>query len=350
MTIVPDSKFPSPAVLNKIPCVASDRYLKRVPEKVKILSVCQDDQNTSLVYIEFQLVGVFDFTPSCAIIKVDLDDSFGKRGVMAPIHINYYRNSPKVLPISAACNPKPTYIMAFDFGKVIPNFLGAKLVEFDLIMSGIIPEKIKLPEFRNLRAKISTRKVWTKGPTPNPYSLVYNSQQSKLHVFFQFEGNSPCECNISCQNISGVSPEIKYCPDQTSRIIVDYVSGNDPSDLVISFSDGLGNSSNFTYLPLVGISPTPPTAIARTKPRRVEVGIARTSLGGKNLGANVYYQVWKFDSSLQTSRIWKDWNNRTFSTFTDTDVIPGRTYGYAVRYKGEFGEESPLSAFTSTIV
>jgi hypothetical protein len=151
-----------------------------------------------------------------------------------------------------------------------------------------------------------------------------------MHVYFEFEEGVPCNCNILCQTVTGDSSTSQYCPDSTSIVIVDYVAGNDPSSLVFQFSDALGNRSDLVVDPVFNILPTPPSTLPQTNPRRVEVGISRTTVGGVSLDDEIAYQIWKYEHSPSSARIWKDWNYRSYSTFTDTEVIPGRTYGYAV--------------------
>jgi hypothetical protein len=262
--------------------------------------------------------------------------------------LSYWRSNPKSIPINTQCKTK-TLTLAFDFGVVIPSFLAAKTVVFELKMDGKLPARLKISDFDVLTKTVKHVKKWAKGPTPNPYKLVYDSNLEKLLIYFQFEQGIPCNCNISCKSISGDPSVAQYCEDKISRVVVDYTSSNDPSSLLVQFSDGFGNTSNLDLKPLIDVTPLAPTVSARKKPRRLEIGISRTSTGGTDLGDNVAYQIWKYDQTLSTARVWKDWSYRSYATFTDTDVIPNRTYGYAVRYRGKFGEESRLSTWSTRI-
>jgi len=355
-TKVPDNEFLSHEILNKMHCVASDRYLHKVPELVEVLECCQDELNPSIVYIKFKLNGVFDYTPritktgkvGCMILRVDNDTSFQRDKVVAPIFLNYHRSDPKSLPLNTKCKDA-IFTLAFDFGTVIPEFLGAKEIIFRLRMDGILPSRLKFQKFQKLEKSVFDDYNWKKGPTPNPYRMDYDPDREKLMVYFQFQQGIPCHCNILCESISGDPGVVQYCEDKTSRVIVDFVAGNDPGQLLLYFSDGFGNTSSLDVQPLVKVLPSAPSAYKKEKPRRVEVGFSRMSVGGTKLQDGIAYQIWKYDQSISSARIWKDWSYRAYSTFSDTDVIPGRTYGYAVRYRGSFGEESLLSGWSTVV-
>jgi hypothetical protein len=262
--------------------------------------------------------------------------------------LNYYRSEPKALPLNTKCKTA-TFTLAFDFGRVIPDFLAAKNIEFSLRMEGVLPSRLRHQKFQELEKAVDDTMLWQKGPTPNPYRLHYDSEEQRMFVYFQFEQGIPCNCNILCESISGSPRDIQYCKDKTSRVIVNYVAGSDPGELLFQFSDGFGNSSDLKAHPLIGVLPQPPTVSPEEKPRRVELGITRMSVGGTKLEDGIAYQIWKYDQSISSARIWKDWSYRDFSSFTDTEVIPGRVYGYAVRYRGKFEEESRLSGWSTVV-
>jgi|TARA_R110000824_G_scaffold635_3_gene3953 hypothetical protein len=353
-TKIPDRNFLSHEKLNMVHCVASDRFLQKVPEFVKVISVCQDELNTSIVYMEFELNGVFDYTPSiakggsvgCMILSVDGDTSFETNRVVAPLMLEYHRNNPKSLPLNTECKTR-TFILAFDFGRVIPEFLGSKEIHFRLRMEGVLPSRLNFQKFLSLETSVKYDYRWNKGPTPNPYRMDYDTDRQKLLVYFQFEQGVPCHCNILCESISGSSDEVQYCEDKTSRVIVDYSAGVDPGKILLQFSDGFGNISDLNIQPLIEVLPVSPQVYIQEKPRRAEIGVNRMSVGGTKLDDGTAYQIWKYDQSISNARIWKDWSYRDYSSFSDVDIIPGRTYGYAVRYRGPFGEESKLSGWST---
>lgn len=108
---VPDEDFLSHITLDHAPCVASDRFLKKVPEFVAIDSICQDEQNPAIVYMDIRLNGVFDYTPrispggsiGCMILAVDGDNSYTADEIVAPLVLSYYRANPQELPFNTNC-------------------------------------------------------------------------------------------------------------------------------------------------------------------------------------------------------------------------------------------------------
>jgi hypothetical protein len=332
-------------VLNKLPCVVADRFLEKVDEVVEVLNVCQDEYNPSVVWMTFSLNGVFDYTPTCWILEVDGDKSFTSNGIKAPIYLSYYRNTISALPINTNCQTK-TYILAFDFGVVIQKYLGSSDIKFKLEMAGVLPANLDIPDFKDLSKTISHTYGWSKGPTPNPYALQYNNETKKLSIYFDFNSGYPCTCNIACQAISGNINSIQYCADKISQLVVDYKLSDDPQTILLKFSDPLGNFKNLDIRPLTNIRPVAPMVSYLANPKRVEIGVSKSSLGGAKLEDSAY-QIWKYENTDGTLAIWKDWSYRDNTAFTDMMVVPGNTYGYAVRYKGKFGEESALSDWTT---
>ncbi len=340
-----NSLFRSPSVLNKLPCVVSDRYLEKVEEIVKILNVCQDELNPSIVWMTISLNGVFDYTPTCLLLEVDGDTTFGSNGVKAPLVLSYHRSSISSLPINTNCQTK-TYVLAFDFGVKILQFLGSSNIKFRLEMAGVLPANLDIPDFQELSKTIFDIYDWHKGPTPNPYSLQYDTVTQKLSIYFDFNSGIPCTCNITCMAISGNLDNIQYCPDKISKITINYDLQDDPETILLRFSDPLGNYKSLEILPLNNVSPQPPMVSYLSDPKRVEVGLSKNSVNGTKLTDNAY-QIWKYDNTESNISIWKDWSYREYTSFVDMMVVPGNTYGYAVRYKGQFGEESKLSDWTT---
>lgn len=344
-TKVPDVKFPTPEILNKIPCTGSDRYLVAVPELIEIIDVCQDESNPSIVYIDFKLNGVYNFTPTLFIKKVDEDDNYAKVGVTAPIVRSYWRSNPKLENINyifTACKTQQ-YTLAFDFGSVIPEFLGSNFIDFVLRMDGVLPPELDLPDSKILNKTIEDRQLWNKGPIPNPLKLEYNPTAGKLIFYFEFEDSIPCTCNITCKTLQGNTNSIQYCEDKVSRIVVDYVGGESIDDLLLTFTDAVGNTATLNIEPTVDLTPLKPTLVYLESPRRVELSIKKETTSGRKLKNNTAYQIWRYEGSLNNVSIWKDWAVQEPGTFVDMSIIPGKRYGYAVRYKGEYGDVSKLS-------
>jgi hypothetical protein len=80
------------------------------------------------------------------------------------------------------------------------------------------------------------------------------------------------------------------------------------------------------------------------------VYIATQSDNGVELDNNAQYQILRYEGSTANYKIWKDWSSINWNSFVDYDIIPGQKYGYAVRFKGLFGEVSRISNWSEITV
>lgn len=336
-TKIRDENFLTPAQINELPCFTADRWLNKVDESVTITQVCQDSDNTSLVIIDFVLVGTFYFTPYCKILSVDGID-YTSNNVSAPLAIGHYSNP--AIPIATNCQTFHGKLV-FDFGSVIPNYTTATEIVFELGMIGQIPQSYGV-SFPN--QDCSDEYTWTKGVLPSPVSITY--QNGNYNVVFEYAGTKDCSCSIQCIVPSGVSNNVQFCPNEKQTISVYYGDLSiDPSTFIIQLSDSIGNSSVLSVQPLFGVSPIAPSVSLLDNPSRIEVSITPRSINGIEL-EDVLYQIFRYEGSVSNYNIWKDWSNRS-SIFIDTDILPNKTYGYAVRYKGKFGDMTQLSTWYS---
>ena len=334
MTIINDRDFPTPAQINELDCVSASRFLKRVNESVSIVEVCQDSNNPSLVIMSFTLVGAFLFTPYCKILEVDGDTTYTTNDVTVPLALGHYRNSS--LPIDTDCQTSHPELV-FDFGRVIPDFMSAQRIKFLVGMIGQIPLSYGI-SFPNQTPTVEH--TWLKGVLPQPISMQYVGD--RLQVSFQYKGTEDCSCNIQCVTPSGVSHDLIFCPEEIQTISVTKVLSGDPYSFDLILRDGIGNTSNLGITTLFNVDPQSPQAVHYTKPNRIEISISKLSLNGSSL--NDYdYQIIKYIGTSNNHIIWKDWSERNWSYFVDRDVIPNETYGYSVRYRGQFGDTSNLS-------
>jgi len=342
-TKIPDTNFSGPSQINQHPCLSSSRWLNQVPETVSVVRCCQDVYNTSLVIIDFTLVGVFLFTPTLRILSVDGDESYTSQNIIAPLATGHTKNS--ALPINTNCN---TFngTLVFDFGRVIPGYTSAQIIVFELVMDGQVPLGYGV-NFPNQTCSDSFS--WTKGILPSPVNLSYDSN-GNLSVLFEYKGNIDCSCNIQCTIPSGVSNQINFCPGETQSIVL-YQDPNqsDPYSIIIQLSDSIGNISDLEFQSLFTTTPRPPIALSDTKPKRINVFIATESTNGVQLDGNAQYQILRYEGSASNHRIWKDWSDINWNSFVDYDIIPGQKYGYAVRFKGLFGEVTKLSSWSEVI-
>lgn len=339
MTKIRDENFPTVDQINSTPCYTADRFLNKVDESVIITQVCQDSNITSLVILDFVLVGAFNFTPSCKILEVDGDTSFTTAGVVAPLAVGHYKNPS--IPIETNCQ---TYHgqLVFDFGAVIPTFTTAVNIKFQLVMVGDSPQSfgVSFPS-----QTVVSDFSWTKGILPSPININYVN--GIFNIVFEYKGSVNCSCAIQCIVPSGTTQNIQFCPNQSQ--VVNIYNGDlsdDPVNYYIQLVDSLGNSSILSVQPIIGTVPRAPTVTLNTSPRKVEIGISKTSINNVAYDEQVEYQILKYNTSTNNLIIWKDWSNRPVSSFFDLDTLPNAIYGYAVRFRGKFNDESSLSDWT----
>lgn len=341
--LIPDSQFLTPTQIRALPCTTADRYLKSVAEVMDIISVCQNSLNPSIIEITFSINGVYLYTPVCEIWEVDADTSYRSNAVTAPLVVGFPTHPP--LPINTNC-AIGVYTLAFNFAQAIPLLANARFIKFNLKMLGQLPGNLGLVGYPN-NIVVQQTYSWRKGLTANPISLIY-TEAGKLVVYFEFNESVDCSCFLQCITPSGVGSEVSFCEDKKQKVIIDRgpLSG-DPSNILIQIRDSRGNNNDITIQALLDVIPAKPTVYPFSSPKRVEVNISHLANNGEQLKGNIAYQVWKYEGSASSAKIWKDWSYRKWQTFVDMDVIPGRTYGYAVRYLGEYKDKSRLSDWTS---
>lgn len=337
MTTVRDEDFLNPTQINSIPCYASDRMLKKVDESVLVTQVCQDSIDTSLVIIDFVLIGAFYFTPYCRILRVDNDITYENEQVFAPLALGNFRN-PEI-PINTNCNTFYGQIV-FDFGEVIPNFNSAIEIEFELGMIGQIPQAYGV-SFPNQTPTHTY--VWQKNVLPVPISVSYFN--GSYNVTFEYNGRLDCSCAVQCVIPSGVTQNIQFCPDQRQTVNIYYGDlSQDPTTMLIQLRDGIGNLSQLEVTPLVGVKPASPIVTLQDNPRAAFIAAYPNSIGGQFL-EDIQYQIIKYYGTQNNYVVWRDWSSKFNSAIVDTELLPNKTYGYATRFKGKFGEVSNLSDY-----
>jgi len=343
MTQIPDENFATPAEINQHPCVTADRWLQAVPETVTINQVCQDIYNTSLVIFNISLVGAYLFTPRLKIVAVDGDTSYALNGITAPFAQGHYKN-PEI-PINTNCVTWHGELV-FDVGSVIPDYLKASEIEFQLEMIGQVPQAYNV----NYPAQTATTNyLWVKGVIPSPVNLTYLN--GELGVTFEYNGNVDCSCDISCSIATGVTQNIQFCPDETQTVTL-YQDPNstDPFSVLVQLSDTIGNTSDLEFQTVFNTLPKAPIISVGEKPQRVNINILRQSANDIAVNDEIQYQVLKYFGSEANYQVWKDWSRHDWSNFVDYDVLPGQTYGYALRFRGMFGDISRISEWTEITI
>lgn len=337
MTIIGNNDFPDPATINSMDCLSASRYLHTVDESVDIFQVCQDSNTPSLVIISFTLIGSFLYTPVCKILSVDGDTSYGFNGTIAPIAIGHYRNSE--IPLDTNCATYHPEVV-FDFGKVIPNFMSAVSIIFQIQMIGTITQSFGV---NYTSQNPSLEYTWQKGRLPSPIGIDYNGEN--LQIYFQYLGGEECSCNLQCLTQSGISQDIKFCQNDIQSISITHTLSGDPYTISLSLRDSIGNTSIINATTVLEVDPYPPIAISLTNPNRNEITTHPASINGVILD-DVDYQILRYIGDDNNIKVWKDWSERPVGSLIDRDILPDTTYGYAVRYRGKFGDISNISDWT----
>ena len=340
MGTVRDENFLTPEQINSLPCFTANRFLQKVDESVQITQVCVDSNNTSLVIIDFTLVGAFLFTPYLKILSVDGDFTYQQNGITAPMVLSH-ANSPDNIPIDTECGTYNGQIV-FDFGSVIPNFAQAGEIWFELGMIGQSPQAfgVTYPEQTPVHSY-----TWHKSVLPSPISITHSN--GSYNIVFEYKGSVNCDCAIQCVTATGLTQNIQFCPNQTQEVQVFFGDfSSDPSAILLEMQDSAGSRTQLNILPLIGVVPSTPTATLLGSPSRISVGINYTSIGGVGLNDSEY-QILKYVGSPENLSVWKDWSSRGYNSFVDVEVLPNKVYGYAVRYRGPFSDMTNLSVWTT---
>jgi hypothetical protein len=337
MTSIPNNQFQSPEQLNSLVGVSASRILRLADQSVELVTSCQDPNNPSLVFIEFSLSGIVSYMAVIKILEVDGDASFGSNGVVARIVTNDIRTTS--LPVSTVNGIINGKILA-DFGSAIPNFLAAQKITFRLEM---VPQVSVIPGTTIPTSLISKELAWEKGVLPTPYTLSY--ENGVLKVYFQYLGEGNCACQIQCVTPSGVSSDINFCPDDIQAVSITKELNGDPFTFNVLLRDGIGNTSTLDITTLINVIPISPiVSIEEVSSRRFRAQISINRLNFRGISvSDADYQIIKYTDTPENYVVWKDWSIRGWDTFMDYNIKEGHTYGYAVRYKGKYGDISEFS-------
>lgn len=331
-----------------LPCTAAGVGGVFVPELISITDICQDPDNLNIIYIKVSIQGVYAYTPAL-IIKWE-----GQEHVFDSHYIpNWKGESVESFPINTMCSSK-TVTLAYDIGSSIDNF--NTLSEFTVCLKfngssdEIFENEIISDTFKSSNPE--TQYVFFKGITPTPYKLFYDEITGKIKVQYIDMGDAPCLCAINCIKPTSDDYNLTTCTDEIQEVTIDSNSiVGDPSNVTITFVDSIGNTTNVEVNAMLNVKPAKMTALYMETPKRINATFAYTSINGASIKeSKVSYQVLKYKNKSDNVKILKDWSSDGTSSFIDTDVLPGNTYGYSVRFRGEFGDVSKSSQWTTVLI
>lgn len=331
-----------------LPCTAAGVGGVLVPEVLNILEVCQDPTNLSIVYLKCTIQGAYVYQPTLTICwdgnELQVDDLYVS---------GWQGEGETVFPINPECGSTEV-TLAYNIGPAVPNFVTVAEIEFKLKFLGSAVEISDNPIIQDTFKSIDpeAKEILKKGLNPQPYKLYYDAVSGKLKVQYLNLGDTPCKCSINCIEPEEEDLNITVCKDEVQELTVDANSlvGN-PTLVELTFVDDLGNKSHVNIEALINMEPVKPDAFLRASPNRVNVSFVHASVHGVEVSPKkLSYQVLRFENHIDSARVWKDWSSGGTTAFIDTDIVSGKKYGYAVRFKGEFGEFSKLSGWSTVEV
>jgi hypothetical protein len=270
-------------------------------------------------------------------------------------YIPDYKGQSPVLPIDPMCG-STTVTLAYNAGSLVPSFETLKELTIKLQFVGN-NSNLNLPDILLssgvfVSTNPQTTALFTKGITPKPYKIYFDPDTSILKIQYTNIGDKPCLCAINCVDPEESDFSLTICQDEIQEVSTENTSiVGDPANINITFLDSIGNKTNLNVHSMIGVKPTAPFALYKESPKRIETGFYYTT---ENLTVikkhKVQYQIWRYKNNIDNAKIWKDWSSSNASSFYDKDIRSGITYGYAVKFRGEFGEESDFSDWIEVVI
>ena len=331
-----------------LPCTAAGLGGVFVPEELTILEVCQDPNDLTIVYIIATIRGVYAYTPT-------LNVSWGGTSIVVDsTYIPSYKGEGVTsFPIDNKCETN-TVTLAYNIGSVIPDFKTTESITLDLTFNGssefIDENSIIASTFQS--SNPSSSHLFIKGLTPKPYKVYFDSISGKLKVQFLGMGDKPCICSIDCAVPTEDDFNISICKDEIQEVSISKSSiVGDPAEATITFVDSVGNESAIGLQLVNEVIPLGVQVFKDVDNLFARVNFHYTTINGKKLDGNkLMYQIVRYEGSQNNAKIWKDWSAQPTNGFIDSKLKAGKTYGYSVRFKGEFDEISNSSPWTEVVI
>ena len=367
-------------------CLATGMGGVIAPETVIIDNVCQDADNLNICYMDLSVGGPYHYEVKVFARWVqnningdwiNITETFieNYQGYQHPPEELLYDSNSKKLWIYTLCSSLSTRV-AFACGTFIDDdmtategdlgsFASAEVIEFKLKLFGVTTEgdpeppaggchapETEIAAITDLGTFVSEDPIspvysYNKGISPDPYYLYFDPITNELKITYTNIGSEGCPCAINC-----VEPEIEdfnlpLCEDELQVITVQATDIiGDPTDISIIFKDPIGNFTDASVHTVASLIPRHPSVRLEPKPLHAQINIHYASKNAKPVNPNrAKYQVLKYTDNSDNFIILKDWSSKKWDVVYDRDLRSGHTYGYAVRFQGEFGEESFISSW-----
>ena len=368
-------------------------------ESITIDSVCQDPDNMNICYMDISASGPYNYFVTVmarTIIAqggytgdwIDITESFieGYGGSQDPnVEWSHHGGVLEVsrLRFNTFCTSLNTRI-GFNCGHMLDddmnnnpnvnnstlgNFATVSKIEFQIHMEGQFPDEAfentggchdneleqQMAEDINAFDSLdpsSNIYLYEKGVTPDPYFIYFDPVTNELRIVYVNLGTGPCACAINCVTPEIDDFELPVCEEELQIVTVDAndIIG-DPTDIQIIFKDSIGNLSDLSVHTVAGVKPRTLGVLVEPKPLHAQIGIHYASINATQIKPDkVKYQILKYTDNEDNFIILKDWSSKKWDMVYDKKLRPGHTYGYAVKFKGEFEEESYLSDWKTIII
>lgn len=324
-------------------CIAAGIGGVIVPESLTITECCQDPDNLNIVYVRCSINGIYKYEPHCSVSwdgnTVDVTNLFipNYKGVGVDVGL-----------IDVGCG-SGSFLLAYNVGSVIADFNTISNVTITLQFMGLELDLDLSPIVQNANIFVSTNPtastVLLKGLTPKPYRLYFDSVNNQLKVQYSNLGNTACLCAINCVTPNVDDYNLTTCDDEIQEISIDANSiFGDPTNADIVFQDSIGNSTAISIQALINVKPAKPNLLLQSNPLHVNVVVYSVTVNGTVLDPDkLKYQILRYENNPDNVEIWKDWTSKSWKSLYDRNIVSGRTYGYAVRFQGEFEDISYTS-------
>jgi hypothetical protein len=330
-----------------LPCTAAGIGGVFVEEKLTVVSVCQDPDNLSIIYIKALIQGVYTYTPTLTIEWGSKFQVFDSKYIP-----NWKGESVESFPINTLCSSK-TVTLAYDIGSSIDDFASLKEFNIKLTFIGSSDEILSNPVMSDTfkSSNPGFEHLFIKGMSPVPYKLYYDDVTGKLKIQYLGMGDTPCLCSINCVSPTSDDFNLTTCNDEIQEISVNSNSiVGDPSLATITFIDPIGNTTVIGINAMLNVEPIKMTVLKSEDPLRNNITFSYVSINNTTISsAGLSYQILRYVSNPDNLSILKDWSSDSTDSFIDQDILPGKTYGYRVRFKGEFGDVSKSSQWATVV-
>lgn len=347
-------------------CLASGFGAQIIDESCTIIEICQDPDNLNIVYLKMSLAGAFVYDISVSAFWTDSDENTYSVDLDSSFIPNYKNTGISSLQVDPSCG-EAQFTMAFGCGSKINDFASLSTITFqvstvgqptgdlveDLLAHGVDQETVdELSSEVLVSQNPSDTKDLEKGITPDPYLISWDPVTSEMQIQYLAFVDTPCSCSINCATPDETDFPIEPCEDGTQTITTQTNSIiGDPTDVNIKFVDSLGNTSSLDVHAMAGVRPVAPSALLKGPPRHAQISVFYKSINDAIINSDkVYVQIWKYVGNPGNAKVWKDWSEYSWKTVFDKDIKSGKTYGYAVKFKGQFKEESYISSWATITV